>query len=53
MSVYVGLEISDISKDELRHECFCGVGDLKMTMAMHATVGLEISDLSKNQLCCV
>ena len=28
MSVTVGLEISDISVDELNHECYCGVGDL-------------------------
>jgi hypothetical protein len=25
MSVTVGLEISGISKDELRHECYCVV----------------------------
>jgi hypothetical protein len=29
MSVTVGLEISGICKDELNHECYCGVGDLR------------------------
>ena len=28
MCVTVGLEISDISVDELNHVCYCGVGDL-------------------------
>jgi hypothetical protein len=28
MRVPVGLKISDISTDELRHVCYCGVGDL-------------------------
>ena len=28
MSVTVGLKISDISVDELRHVCYCGVGYL-------------------------
>ena len=29
MGVTVGLEISGISTDELNHECYCVVGDLR------------------------
>jgi hypothetical protein len=43
MRVTVWFEISGISKDELGHEYYCGVGDLKY-------MGLKISDISTDEL---
>ena len=53
MSVTVGLEISDISVDELNHECYCVVEDLRynyrLNLTMCVTVGLEISGISTDE----